>query len=263
MHLALGQELLQGDDLPEDVHRQLLANQGPFLLGNTAADVQTVSGQERQETHFYQVPRIQNQPPAYQVLLETYPGLGDGRQLRPAHAAFMAGYIVHLQVDEIWLDSIVVRYFRPDWDTWRQRALLHNALRTWMDSQDLKHLDDTLAQRLRDTRPDGWLPFVENDELAEWRDSLAAQLAPDQPIRTAEVFASRMGVPTEDLEAITQSPQQMMQRVFRHVPPTALAGFRMASYEAGTTLISKYLQGTLQSSGDQRSTIVGQHASAT
>ncbi|MFQ5410084.1 MAG: hypothetical protein ACE5FI_16875, partial [Anaerolineales bacterium] len=55
-HLALAEALLADDKLPTDT-RQLLAAQRPaFLFGHTAPDVQTVSGQLREATHFFSIP---------------------------------------------------------------------------------------------------------------------------------------------------------------------------------------------------------------
>jgi hypothetical protein len=66
MHLALAKEILHGDGLPPTARRLVVQQCAPFLLGHDAADVQTVSGQARHETHFYSIPRA-NGRPAYQA----------------------------------------------------------------------------------------------------------------------------------------------------------------------------------------------------
>ena len=95
-HLALAERLLQDDALSAPARRILSEQRGPFLLGHTAADVQTISGQKRSETHFYSLPHGPEPPerpetPAHQILLALHPGLADPAALSPAQAAFIAG----------------------------------------------------------------------------------------------------------------------------------------------------------------------------
>ncbi len=240
-HLALAAEVLRGGDLPPAVSGWLNARRGPFLLGHTAPDVQTVSGQAREETHFYAIPRTSSQP-AYEALFEAYPALARAETLPPAQAAFIAGYISHLLLDELWLDEIFFRYFaRERWGTQRERALLHNVLRTWMDGQALQRLDGDIVQALREAEPRGWLPFVSDAHLRTWRDWLVEQLGPGREVQTAEVFAQRMGVPVAEIESILHSPQQMEERIFSHIPLAALQNFYRAGYTRSIESVNWYL----------------------
>ena len=112
MHLALAEEIL-GGDLLSPATRCLLARQrGPFLLGHTVPDVQTISGQGREETHFYTIPRSTDRP-AYEALFAAYPVLAHAKSLPPAQAAFVAGYAAHLLLDEL-------RQARKDFDEMRR-----------------------------------------------------------------------------------------------------------------------------------------------
>jgi hypothetical protein len=248
MHLALAEELLCKRDLVPAVHRLLTQQRGPFLLGNTAPDVQTVSGQTRDETHFYSIPRTTDRP-AYETLFAAHPTLARARLLPPAQAAFVAGYVAHLVLDELWLDDIFLRYFggKQDWGTWPERAFLHNVLRTWMDRRDLQQLNGTVAVALRTAKPRGWLPFVEDVHLKAWRDWLAEQLGPGRNLQTAEVFAQRMGVPAAEVEAVLRSPQQMDTRVFSRTSLAELESFHDVGYERSVALIDWYIGGLVNS----------------
>jgi len=248
MHLALAEEILYGDALPSATHRLLIQQRGPFLLGHTAPDVQTVSGQTRDETHFYSIPRTPAPPlrgegggPAYEALFAAHPVLARVESLPPAQAAFVAGYISHLLLDELWLDDIFQRYFLQDWGPLRERLFLHNVLRTWMDSQDQQRLDGSVATALRKAEPQNWLPFVSDEHLRVWRDWLIEQLGPGHSVQTADVFAQRMGVPVAEMEAMLRSPQQMEERVFRHIPRSALQSFHDTGYARSVALITRYL----------------------
>ena len=258
MHLALAEEILRdnapcanapcadapcADALPSTIRRLLTQQRGPFLLGNTAPDVQTVSGQARDETHFYSIPRTTARP-AYETLFATHPRLAHAELLAPAQAAFVAGYIAHLLLDELWLDDIFLRYFASAEQTWGtrcERHFLHNVLRTWMDARDQQRLNGNLVAALQGTKPQKWLPFVTDGHLQTWRDWLVEQLVPGHDVQTAEVFARRMGVPVTEMEAVLKSPQQMEERVFCRIPRTALRSFHDTGYARSVALITQYL----------------------
>jgi len=240
MHLALAEEILHRDHLPPAVRRLLIQQRGPFLLGHTAPDVQTVSGQARDETHFYTIPPTSDRP-AHETLFAAHPQLAHAGPLPPAQAAFVAGYIAHLLLDELWLTDIFQRYFLWDWGPRGERMFLHNVLRTWMDRQDQPRLNGSLIIALRRTRPQGWLPFVGDEHLEAWRDWLVEQLVPGHTVRTAEVFAQRMGVPVAQVETVLSSSQQMEERVFRRVPRSALQAFHDVGYARSVALIGRYV----------------------
>ena len=249
MHLALAKEILRGDAFLPAIRRLLIQQRGPLLLGHTAPDLQTVSGQTREETHFYSIPRTSDRP-AHETLFAAHPALARAEPLPPAQAAFVAGYIAHLLLDELWLKDIFLQYFWQEWGTHRteprakilrERMFPHNVLRTWMDRQDQQRLNGSVAIALREAEPQRWLPFVSDGPLRVWRDWLVEQLGPGHSVQTAEVFARRMGVPAAAVEAVLRSPQQMEERVFRHVPRTALQSFHDTGYERSVTLISWYI----------------------
>jgi hypothetical protein len=167
--------------------------------------------------------------------------LARAETLPPPQAAFICGYIAHLLLDELWLDDIFRRYFLQDWAPWRKRAFLHNVLRTWMDRQDQRRLNGTVAAVLRETEPQGWLPFVNDEHLRAWRDWLVGQLVPGGSVQTAEVFAGRMGVSAGEVEAVLRSPQQMEERVFQRVPRAVLQSFHATGYERSVVVIDRYI----------------------
>jgi len=247
MHLALAEEILRGDALSPATRRLLIEQRGPFLLGNTAPDVQTVSGQERAETHFYHVwrppPPDESARSACESLLAAHPALARADALPPAQAAFVAGYLAHLLLDELWLKRVFRRYFLQDWGPLEERLFLHNVLRTWMDRRDQRRLNGTVAAALREAEPRGWLAFVGDDPLRRWRDLLVAQFDPGRSIQTAEVFAQRMGVPVRTIEHVLASPRQMEERIFRHLSQDTLESFHDASYRQSLVLIDNYIGG--------------------
>src|SRR5512143_2353259 len=91
-HLVLAQRLLGEASLPAAIRDRLRAQRGAFLFGNTAPDVQTVSGQPREATHFFVIPWLRL-PQPHTALFKLHPDLGLPQKLPAAQAAFIAGYI--------------------------------------------------------------------------------------------------------------------------------------------------------------------------
>ena len=237
-HLAVAAELAATGGLPPEVAAEWPA----FLLGNIAPDVQVLSGQTREATHFFPVP-LGDAPPAEDVLLAQHPGLAPLGVLPPAQAAFVAGYAAHLVFDYLWVGMIFEPVFGPG-QTWgesfRERLYLHNVLRAYWDAQDLARLTPATAADLAAAMPAGWLPFVEDAHLTAWRDLVAEQLGEAGASRTVEVFAARMGADPDAFAALLASPEELDRRLFCRLPPNALAAYRAAALAESVESIVRY-----------------------
>jgi len=210
-HLIYARDVLASAHLPRTIRQAMHAHLGAFLLGNTAVDVQSLTGQPRFDTHFYHVHR-DSAARAGETLLATYPELADPARLHPAHAAFVSGYLVHLAWDECWLHD-VFRPFYMESDLWPDRLtrnIHHNALRVLVDRQAEMELRrwPAVVPLLRSVQPDRWLPFVQPEALCRWCDWLADQLADPEAVETAQVFAERMGISPEHFETVISAVEQ-------------------------------------------------------
>ena len=177
-HLAAAAELLAAPDLASDARAALQADWPAFLFGNTAPDVQTISGQPRDATHFFSVP-LRGAPAAGPRLLAHYPALAARAALPPPQAAFIAGYLAHLVFDQLWVRDLFEPYFgeAQAWGTFHERLYLHNVLRAHVDADDLARLTPVVGARLQAATPDGWLPFVDSHHLRAWRDLIVISSA--------------------------------------------------------------------------------------
>ncbi len=204
-HLNYARAFLKANDFPDAVRAVLTAHPGPFLLGCTAVDVQSITGQPRVETHFYDFPPPIT-PRAGEVLLSRHPGLGDRQQLSPDQAAFLAGYLNHLAWDEVWAWEIYLPkfLFSGVFPSHRELVLHHNGLRVYLDHQAEAELHTwpELIPWLEGVKSEAWLPFVEDRALHRWRDWLVDQLSGRIPVESAQVFAGRTGLTGEDLERV-------------------------------------------------------------
>lgn len=186
-HLSVAQELLWSQQIPEAVSRLLGRYPGAFLLGNTAPDVQTVSGQSRRETHFFDVPPDPSAPLPWEQMLARYPSLGQPARFGAEQAVFWAGYLCHLQADWLWIQELYLPVFGPQagWSDFPERLFLHNVLRSYLDTQHLGALTNNgVSARLRKAAPQNWAPFIPPEALVQWRDFLVKQLQPGGVVQT-------------------------------------------------------------------------------
>lgn len=207
-HLVYANTILESPRLPANIRERLYARRGAFLFGNTAGDVQAITGQRRSETHFYHV-FAGDDTPAGDTLLAAYPELASPHRLPAAHAAFISGYLTHLVWDQLWL-QMVFRPFYLDSDLWPDRLtrnVHHNAFRVLADREAEAALRTRpeIPALLHDVHPTNWLPFVADTALERWRDWLVEQLHDATTVQTAQVFAQRMGISPEHLENVALS----------------------------------------------------------
>jgi hypothetical protein len=242
-HLAAAGELLAHSALDPGAQAALDAELPAFLLGNIAPDVQTVSGQPREATHFFPVP-LNGAPLAARRLLDRYPTLAAPASLPSAQSAFLAGYLAHLVFDQLWVAQIFEPVFGPAqaWADFRERLYLHNALRAHLDSQDLALLGPEMPKRLQSAEPSAWLPFEADNHLRTWRDLVADQLGPGAG-RTVEVFAERMRADPAAFARLLASPGELEERVLSRLPPEAVLNYRASALQAAAGLITAYWRG--------------------
>lgn len=244
-HLDLAESLLNHTDLPDSIRRSLLNQRGAFLLGNTAPDVQVLSRQRRQATHFFSFPFNPDATPPWENLRALYPILASLADTRESQAVFLAGYLCHLQADWYWVKDVFLPAFGPDlnWASFPQRLYLHNVLRAYLDRHVLPGLPVNIPQLLQSARPDHWLPFTADRFLFEWRDYLAKQLEPGARIETVEVFAARQGLSPEQFYRLIDSEDRMESQVFIHISRDLLHQYREGLIRSNLNLLVDYLSG--------------------
>lgn len=220
-HIVLAERVLIAPGLPQGIRGRLRSQRPAFLLGNTAPDLGSLTDHGRAETHFFRVPMLDRRP-AHLRMLKRHPQLARPDQLDPAQAAFIAGYLAHLWLDQLWIRSLFEPLFgtqAQDGGSFHDRLIAHNLLRAHLDRLDRRHLPPGLADDLTEARPDGWLPFAADRQIADWRDHLAEQLQPDGAARTTEVFADRLGIKAERFASLLNASEEMDRLVFRRLPP--------------------------------------------
>lgn len=243
-HVWIAQDLLEHPGLDRELRRFLNQYRAAFLFGNTAPDVQVVSRQARQATHFFTTPLKPGGPPAVEVMLAEYPQLAFSYQMPAAQVAFLAGYLCHLQADWLWVHQVFDPIFGvgAGWGRMTDRLYIHNVLRAYQDRTVFAHLDRQAGLHLEDAMPERWLPFVEDTYLVQWRDYLSHQLKPDAAVQTVEVFAARQGIPPEAYYRLLDSQERMQQEVFIHLSDRELEAYRDQLLVESAQLVRRYLE---------------------
>ena len=241
-HMSIAYELLGQSELPKKTQEYLTMHFPAFLFGKTAPDVQVITKQKREATHFYTLPP-EGKTPAWKRLLDAYPSLQEADAMTEDHAAFVAGYLCHLQADETWIYELFLPVFGPEagWADFRERLYLHNVLRTYLDKQVLESLPRETRADLQATNSQNWLPFVQDEHLHDWRDYLAQQLEPGAIVKTIDVFANRQGLEPEEFSNLLNSETNMDTEIFAHITRQQLIEFRKQLLAKNLHLLQKYL----------------------
>lgn len=242
-HLALAHDILSDPRLPPAVGTLLHDNLGAFLYGNTAPDVQTLSKQSREATHFFSVP-FGDDHRAWGAMFARYPRLGNAGQLSPAHAAFMAGYCAHLLLDQMWIVEVFPRFITDLTGENRfQRFFWHNVLRIQLDRAAWALLTPATGAAIGAAPVADWLPFEQQTFVVQWRDFLAEQFLPGARIRTVEIFAERMRVRPDEFEQALADTEGIRAQLHPLWPPDAQTRFRERAITHTVALCAAYVAG--------------------
>lgn len=245
-HLHIAEQVISQSDSNSSLQRFLTEERSAFLLGCTAPDVQTVSGQERLATHFFRLPYGDEDAFPWDVLLAKNPQLADPSDLKRDQAAFVAGYLCHLQADWLWIMEIFLPVFEcPRWAPFRRRMILHNVLRAYLDARTRTRLPDDMGEWLSSVQPEHWLPFVKDRHLLAWRDLVAVQFKPDATWLTVQVFAERQKVSPEVYYQLIESETRMDEAIFAHMPRSRMPAFEDLLIRANQRLISNWAEALL------------------
>lgn len=214
-----------------------------FLLGAISPDVRAISGQTREETHFFTIPPDDPRP-AQAVMLEAWPTLRNAAALSRPHAAFIAGYITHLVMDQTWIEQVVMPALFVEgaaWGTDHPNWRLYVVLMTYLEYRAAARLPSGVVETLLKATPDRWLPFVADAHLTAWRDHVAQHIREGGARRLSAMFARTSGLEPDDLEAIVLSEERMTAEAFCTVPRERLAAFENETQARSLRAVLEYL----------------------
>lgn len=245
-HLLFAQRLLaevHETDCIDERHLPVLQDElGAFLLGTVAADARVGASLPRETTHFYVYGQEITESP-WRSMLRQYPALQTPRTA--AQRAFVAGYIGHLAMDEIWSQQMVGPYFvLGDWGSRATRFLMLHIILIYMDERDYPLLESWQVEALERAAPSAWIPFITDSDLAVWQRLIHDQIKSNGITQTLQIFGERVFKTPAELRAILDDPQQMQDVLWRHVPQTTLAAVEVEMYAYACAAIAAYLNET-------------------
>ena len=243
MHLAFAQRVIDDPTLPA-ADRALItapANWGAFLLGSVAPDARVSSGIRRADTHFFEYAATIPIPP-FTVMLDRFPALNSAQLSAANYRAFVAGYGAHLAMDEVWCVDLLYPYFMRRWDDeFTSFQMLHMLLGT-LDGRDYDSLPRSAYHAaIMTAEPDHWLPFIPDSALIEWRDLIAAQIAPGASSSTVEILSQRINMSADDMYRFINSPEQMERALWHNVSHSVIATIEQAMYDRARDVLLAYL----------------------
>ncbi|MFC1996907.1 hypothetical protein ACFLXI_04785 [Chloroflexota bacterium] len=242
-HLNVAETLQEHTGFLSGISDLIKSRHSSFLLGHVAPDVQVISGQTRESTHFFNLPSRANDLPPWERMLSSYSSLTFGEDCDPDKAVFVAGYLCHLQADWYWVQQIFEPHFGPDsqWKTYRERLYLHNVLRSYLDYQVIETLKPETSYGLTQANPKAWLPFIEIDHLEDWQDFIAKQLKPGVPIQTVEVFASRQGMSPDKYYRLLNAGDELQHQIFDYLPHKLLRTYWCGLLKENVKMLNDFL----------------------
>lgn len=238
-HLAATQRLLADPAVPAKQRRLLNTHLGAYLLGSIVADAHGLAGLRRDESHFYAFDQPMEDHP-WRVMLARYPTLKAVRD--PDWRAFLAGYVMHLSMDEIWsLNMTGPEFADRSWAPRAQRFVMLHVLLIALDERDRELLTPSLIDALGAARPHCWLPFMNDDILRQWDTLIYQQIIPGGISETLEIYGARISKTPAELRAILDSPEQMQAELWANVTPETTARVEAQMYEHARAQLIAYL----------------------
>ncbi len=221
--------------------------QAAFLLGAISPDVRAVSGDIREATHFFDIPPRDAQP-APRAMLRAWPQLRDPRQLVRPQAAFVAGYITHLVMDQTWVEMIVMRRLfvaGTHWGIHHPNWRVYSVLMTYLEYQAAARLPRRAVDLLAQAEPHGWLPFIRDEHLIEWRDHVVSVIERGGAQLISRMFAETNRITPAEMEAIVLSEERMAEEGFAVVSREHLRAFEDEVGRRSASTATHYLAGEL------------------
>lgn len=194
---------------------------GAFLLGSVVADAHGLAKLKREDTHFYAYDKPMEQTP-WRLMLARNPSLRSPDDA--AQTAFVAGYVLHLAMDEVFSLDMMRPYFGlGEWSTRFFRFYMLHIMLSWMDERDQALLDPALNQAMGEVKVGEWLPFFPKSALVAWRDLMWRQLRPGGVSETLAIMAPRVSKEPAELRAVLDDPDKVDRWLWANVPQADLA----------------------------------------
>ena len=245
LHTVIAKEV--GDRLR---HRVLDAERGNLYLGSTAPDIRVITRWERGRTHFFDLHNFDEQN-GVAGLFSAYPRLGQPGSLRPGTAAFVAGYVTHLVMDELWINTIYRPFFgqRSPLGGDQRANIMDRAIQFSLDRE--KRIDRELMAHVLEAvaRSDLALEidFIDGDTLHRWRELILDVVDHPPDWERFRYIAGRhlreAGIETpEQFEEFVRSLPDLADETLRYLTEGRVREFMDSAVQGSVAAVKEYLE---------------------
>lgn len=225
------------------------AERGAYYLGATTPDIRVLTRGDRSETHFFDLHDFEAQD-GVERLFEREPSLRDAQMLAPATAAFTAGYISHLVMDQDYITLI----YRPLFG--ERSPVAGDALADVMDKVLQWDVDrqargdeskpDEIRRALMESAVDVNIGFIARETLLKWRDMSAEVIGtPASVERLVRFLGRRMpGLAFEDeasAATFAEGVPALLARTWEHVGDERIREYLDSTKNKARRAIREYL----------------------
>lgn len=243
-HMSVARELANIEPNPV-----IEADRGAFYLGSTGPDMRILSRADRISSHYFDLDCLEEQN-SVESFFRVHGDLRDARKLENPTAAFVAGYLTHLMIDEVWITDIYRPFFGPESTLGgdARANVLDRVLQYDMDLQ--RRMDRPAMEEIREqlvaTPLAVHVAFLENEILVRWRD-VVVDMASRPPTwerfgRTASRFLAVAGVSTEeDVQQFVKSLPAMLEETRAHVGSERIDAFVARASALALKSLKEYL----------------------
>jgi hypothetical protein len=225
------------------------AERGAYYLGATTPDIRALTRWDRERTHFFSLNDFEEQSGVHR-LFEQEPRLRDVAALDTPTAAFMAGYISHLVLDEDYICEV----YRPLFG--ERSPLAGDAMADVMDKalqwdveredcQDSARIDE-IRRAMTETAVDVHVDFIARETLLQWRD-ISVDLIGTPPTveRLVRFLGRRMpDFQFDDEDAAARFAAEipaLLQRTWEHVGVERIQEYLLGARRRARTTMKEYL----------------------
>ena len=245
MHVTLAREL--AEQLKYDA---ATAEPGAYYLGATTPDIRVMTKWDRSRTHFFDFANFEHQS-SVETLFREHPELASPGGMSKSAAAFLCGYISHLEIDEAWIVDI----YRP---CFGERSplkgdvlanLLDRVLQFELDKRSRSGMSiaSEIRDEIRNATVQEAIGFIDKETLLRWREVSADVVSREPTWDRFGLIASRhlkaYGVESEaDLAHFLENIPDLIDQSIREVTPERIEAFqetaRKRALEAMRTYVS-------------------------
>ena len=220
----------------------IAGNMGYFLLGSTAPDMRAITKRPREDYHFAPLD-VEQVGDGARAMLQAHPHLIG---LEHERAAFVAGYISHIVLDECWITEIFRPCFGADASGDARGLVLDRALQLELDRRS--NGVGASLDLMRDSATPLGLGFVTDEEVTQWRSWVVEFLARDFSWERLRFMARRIARGDDAhpahavAEELLRSTPESLETMFEVVSRDELQDFARRSVDTLCQHVGGYLE---------------------